>query len=68
MDHNKFAVPGKMDIDLDGVGELLPREADRGQRVLRRVMRSAAMSDDFHTATLGRKVGEGKTKMRFPLS
>src|SRR5207247_7574642 len=48
MDEHKFAVFGKLNVNLDGISLLLPREPNGGQRVFRRIMRRAAMGDDFH--------------------
>ena len=52
MDHDDLPIPGEMDVDFDGVGVLLPGKVDRRQGVLRRVMRSAAVRDDFHSQLL----------------
>ena len=47
MGGNNMSVTREAKIGLDGVGPLLPGELNRGERVLRRIPRGAAMSDDF---------------------
>ncbi len=49
MDDHQLAVLGKLNVNFDGVGLLLPREPDGSQRVFRRIMRRAAMGDDLHS-------------------
>lgn len=45
VDADDFPVPGQMKIPLDAVGALLPGEVERGEGVLRRIARGAAVGD-----------------------
>jgi len=42
-----LAVRGEAEVRLDGVRALLASQAKGGESILRRIMRSAAVGDDF---------------------
>ena len=48
MNDDDSAVARQVDVDLDGIGGLLPAESDSGERVFGGVKRGPAMGDDFH--------------------
>jgi hypothetical protein len=47
-----LCVARQADVQLVGVGALRPAQLERGERVFRRVVRSAAMTDDFDDRNL----------------
>jgi len=42
-----LAVGGEAEVRLDGVRALLPGQAEGGESILRRIVRSAAVGDNF---------------------
>jgi hypothetical protein len=47
VEDDQLRVAGQAQIEFVGVGPLRPAEPEGGERVFRRVVRSASMTDDF---------------------
>jgi hypothetical protein len=55
VDDDQVVITGKMNVNLDGIGSLLPGKADGGECILRGVERGATMGNDFHGARILRR-------------
>ena len=53
MEDDEFAVPGKPQVQLNGIGLLLPGQLHGREGIFRRVERSAPMGNNLHGPKTG---------------